>query len=335
MFAAVLNENGITYSQVPDPILDSDSVLVAVRYCGICGSDYPRVFQHKVRKLPIILGHEFSGIVVKIGSNVHNVSVGESVVGIPLIPCFNCSVCSEGKYSSCGNYKFVGSRLNGGYAQYVSLPSKNVIVIPKTLPLLDAALVEPSTVSKHAFNFVNVVDKDVVVVGSGIIGLFTIQWAKILGAKKVTLITHGNKSFEISDTFADIITPDSLVQSNTSDVVFDCAGNSESFRTDYYVSKPGASVVLIGTPTQQVNFSISDWELINRKELKIIGSWMSYSDPFPGSEWYESIRYLDSGNLKISKYMIHGVYGLSEVKKVFSDIQTKKPNGRVIFDINK
>ena len=126
MKASVLVESGkLEYMDVPEERVENNLVKVKVAYTGICGSDVPRVLKNGAHYYPIILGHEFSGIVEEIGENVKSLEVGDHVVGIPLKPCGTCEDCQKGNYSLCKNYTFYGSRKNGSYAEYIVLPEEN------------------------------------------------------------------------------------------------------------------------------------------------------------------------------------------------------------------
>ena len=102
-----------------------NEVLVKVKACGICGSDIDRVENGGVHFLPIIIGHEFSGIVVGTGSLVKNISLGDHVTAAPLIPCNKCENCLNGHPVMCNDYSFIGSRENGAMAEYVSVPEED------------------------------------------------------------------------------------------------------------------------------------------------------------------------------------------------------------------
>lgn len=333
MKAAVLEEDGISISELPIPELKPNSVLVRVAYCGICGSDIPRVLQGKVHKYPIILGHEFSGIVEKVGPDVKNIQVGDKVTSAPLIPCMKCKSCINGLYSLCSNYSFIGSSVNGAYAEYLSVPSTNVIKLPNAMSLLDAAMIEPCSVARHAFCLTSVVGKKVAIVGSGLIGLLTAQWSTILGASDTTIITHGQKNIPTLNNKTKII-PDGSAPTNFFDCVIDCAGTEESLNSNLQIASKKATIVLVGTPTSTISFTVKQWELINRKELTLIGSWMSYSAPFPGIEWTDSITHIASGQFPISQLSKPQLFPLSDINYVFDNIETLKKNGKIVLLIN-
>lgn len=333
MKAAILHEDGIYYEDTEEPPVSKGSVKIRVAYCGICGSDIPRVLEGKVHYYPIILGHEFSGIITAVGEGVSSCTIGDHVVGVPLIPCFDCKDCENGFYSLCSNYSFIGSRRNGAYAEYVIVPEKNVIPVPKKLDLKVAALIEPCTVARHAFNDICVNNRDVAIIGDGIIGLFAVQWAKLLGASKVYLVVHGNKIITPESLFADEVLRSECCDKKIADIVIDCAGNQESFITSLKISNNRASVVLLGTSKNEICLSPEEFTIIQRKELLIKGSWMSYSSPFPGKEWVESITAMNRGDIQIGDRCIGLIGDLENIKTIFKKIQNKEIQGRVLLQI--
>ena len=140
MNAAVLHGiDDLRYEKVDIPELGDHDVLVKVKACGICGSDIPRVLQTGTYHFPTIPGHEFGGIVVKAGSQVKNGIVGKKVAVIPLIPCRECKSCEVGDFALCENYDFLGSRNDGGFAEYVKVPYKNLVVVPENVTSIDGA----------------------------------------------------------------------------------------------------------------------------------------------------------------------------------------------------
>ena len=198
MKAAVLEGNEkLVYRDIETPQVTEGTVQIQVAACGICGSDVPRVFDHAAHNYPLILGHEFSGIVSAVGAGVENVKVGDHVVAAPLVPCMECPDCAAGNYSLCKHYSFIGSRRNGAMADYIVVPAANVLPIPADLSFRQAATIEPSTVALHALRICSYVSgKRVAVLGCGIIGLYTVQWAKILGAEHITVISRGKRGLE-------------------------------------------------------------------------------------------------------------------------------------------
>lgn len=168
MKAWVLKDIGkIEYSDVPKPVPGPGEVLVKVCATGICGSDVPRVYKTGAHNMPLVIGHEFAGIVEKVGAE--QAEAGESGtlvrdgetglssadadmrVGVfPLIPCRQCGSCREGRYEMCRHYDYLGSRRDGGFAEYVAVPEANLIRLPDEVTYEEAAMMEPMAVAVHA-----------------------------------------------------------------------------------------------------------------------------------------------------------------------------------------
>lgn len=333
---------------IEEPTLKSDDdVKVEVCYCGICGSDIPRVNAGSAHYFPIVLGHEFSGIIKEVGKNVKNVKVGDHVSVAPLIPCDNCIDCKNGNYSLCKNYTFIGSRIQGGFAEYVVVPSKNVVKFKDEVDFKEGAMFEPSTVALHGIRCADYKDgENVLVIGCGTIGAFTIQWLKILGAKKITVSVRSQRSAELakrlgadyvlfstSENFVD--EANMVTNSRGFDYVFDAVGSQETIFDSFKTVANKGTIAMIGTPIDEVKFSVKMWEYINRKEFHLTGSWMSYSYPFPGSEWTDTKEAFETGKLKLDDEMINKIYDLENIENAFEDIDKKKPSGRTLIKIKK
>lgn len=191
--AVVVANEDVQYQEVEEPQVTPGHVKIKVRYSGICGSDIPRVLNHGVHFYPIVLGHEFSGDVVEVGEGVTKVKVGDRVSGAPLLPCMKCDDCQKGNFSLCKHYSFIGSREQGANADYVVVPEQNAVPFADNVPYEQGAMFEPATVAIHG-----VFQNDyhggeyVAILGGGTVGMFTMQWTKIFGSKKVVV-------FDISD----------------------------------------------------------------------------------------------------------------------------------------
>ena len=149
MKAQVLYDIGeISYTDVDKPVPGENEALVKVRACGICGSDIPRIYKTGAHNMPLIPGHEFSGVVEECVSQPDLV---DKRVGIfPLKPCRECPQCQSRHYEMCENYDYLGSRCDGGFADYVVAPVWNLIPIPNEVTDNEAAMLEPMCVAVHA-----------------------------------------------------------------------------------------------------------------------------------------------------------------------------------------
>lgn len=349
MKAGVVVENEkIVCQEIEEPKMQDNCVKVAVAVTGICGSDVPRVWKNGAHNYPIVLGHEFSGIVKEIGKEVKNVKIGDHIVGIPLVPCFKCEDCLAGNYSLCKHYSFVGSRQQGSMAEYIVLPEENVMVIDKDIPLETAAFFEPSTIAKHGINLVNYKSgKNVLILGGGNIGSFMIQWIRILGANKIVVVGRDKeslkRSLELGATdIVNIIDEDYMEQldkisdNKGYDYVFETAGANEMIELSFKEVANKGSICYVGTPTKDVCLDFKLWEKMNRKEAILTGSWMSYSKPWPGEEWEATDREFKSGRLKVTESMIYERYSLEDIGEAFALYKDdKKPAGKVLIYSNE
>lgn len=130
----------------PNPVLEDGSALVKVSAAGICGSDIARVHKTGSYSYPIVLGHEFSGVVEHIESS--NYTAGGRVAVLPIIPCGTCLGCEIGPFH-CESYDFVGSRRDGGFAEFCAVPEKNLFRLPENLTSIEGAFIEPLLVALH------------------------------------------------------------------------------------------------------------------------------------------------------------------------------------------
>ena len=335
MKAAVVCANeDVRYMDYEEPAVSAGMVKVKVKASGICGSDIPRVLHNGVHFYPIVLGHEFSGDVVEVGEGVTKVKVGDRVSGAPLLPCLKCADCQKGNYALCKHYSFIGSRQQGSNADYVVIPEQNAVPFDSSVSYEQGALFEPSTVALHGL-FQNDYrgGEYVAILGGGTIGLFTMQWAKIFGSRKVVV-------FDISDerlALAKKLGADGVVNTTKEDFmaeakaitdgagygfVFETAGQVPTMHMAFELAGSKSHVCFIGTPHVDLTFTPKMWENMNRKEFHLTGSWMSYSAPFPGKEWDLTAHYFATGQLKYDPALIFKKLPMSWAQEAFQMYKT-------------
>lgn len=330
MKAAVVCANeDVRYMDYEEPRTAPGTVKIRVRVSGICGSDIPRVLHHGVHFYPIVLGHEFAGDVVEIGAGVTTVKVGDRVSGAPLLPCMKCRDCQQGNYSLCKNYSFIGSRQQGSNADYLVIPEKNAVVFDACVSYEQGAMFEPSTVALHGL-FLNEYQggEYVAILGGGTIGLFTMQWAKIFGARKVVVFDISDERLalakrlgadEVVNTTKDqyLEKAQAITEQQGYGYVFETAGQPATMQMAFELAGNKAKVCFIGTPHQELTYSPAMWEKMNRKEFKLTGSWMSYSAPFPGREWELTAHYFATGQLRFDPGLIFKKISMSQAQEAF------------------
>lgn len=330
MKAAVLHANmDVRYEDYPTPVCGAGEVLVRVHMTGICGSDIPRVLYNGAHNYPIVLGHEFSGVVEQVGEGVKRVKVGDHVSGAPLLPCMECPDCQRGNFSLCKHYSFIGSRQQGSFAEYVVLPERNAIVYDPAIPFEQAAFFEPSTVALHGLTLNDYRGGGhVAILGGGTIGLFTAQWARIYGAADVTVLDVVPERLELARKLGATYTVnttepdfreqcDRITGGRGFDYTFETAGAVPTMHMAFELAGNRSHVTFIGTPHKEITFTAKEWELLNRKEFKMTGSWMSYSAPFPGSEWELTAHYFANGQLRYDPALIFRKFALEDTMEAF------------------
>lgn len=345
--AVVVANEKIQYMDIEDPKVSAGTVKVKVAVSGICGSDVPRVLHNGVHFYPIVLGHEFSGDVVEVGEGVTSVKIGDRVAGAPLVPCMVCSDCQKGNYALCKNYTFIGSRQNGSNADYVVIPQRNAVVFDKSISYEQGAMFEPSTVALHG-----VLQNDyrgggtVAILGGGTIGIFTLQWAKLLGAKKVIVFDISDERLALAkklgadaviNTLNEGFMDDALAQADGSyNYVYETAGVTATMKIAFKLAAPKANVCFIGTPHTELCYTPAEWENMNRKEFRLTGSWMSYSAPYPGNEWTMTADYYAAGKLRFDEGLIGERISMSMAQQAFQMFKTPGAvKGKILLTNNQ
>lgn len=341
----VHGKNDIRWEEIKKPEAGPGKVLVKVKYTGICGSDIPRVNGDACHFFPNVLGHEFSGVVEEIGAGVTTLKPGDRVAGVPLVPCMRCEDCQKGNYSLCRHYSFIGSREFGSFAEYVVVPEKNAVKFGDEVSFEQGAFFEPATVALHGLRRLDFQGgKTVAILGGGTIGMLTMQWAKIFGAKTVVVFDILDERLELgkrlgADETVNSGSPDfmervrELTGGRGFDYVYETAGNTVTMKMAFQLAANKAQVCFIGTPTRELTFSVEEWENINRKEFRLTGSWMSYSAPFPGDEWTLAAHYFKTGQLKFDDSFIYKKIPLSKIDAAFEMFKTPGTvKGKILID---
>lgn len=335
----------IRYEEIDKPKAEAGKVVIKVKYTGICGSDVPRVNGDACHFFPNVLGHEFSGTVEEIGEGVTTLKKGDRVAGVPLVPCLKCDDCQRGNYSLCKHYSFIGSREFGSFAEYVAVPEKNAVKFEDEVSFEKGAFFEPATVALHGLRRCNYQGgKTVAILGGGTVGMLTMQWAKIFGARKVVVFDILDERLDLAkrlgahdvinsgkDGFMDKV--NELTDGKGFDYIYETAGNTITMKMAFKLAANKAQICFIGTPTKELSFSVSEWENVNRKEFTLTGSWMSYSAPFPGDEWELTAHYFKTGELQFDDSFIFKKVPLSKIDTAFEMFKTPGTvKGKILID---
>lgn len=316
---------------VEKPIPTDDEVLLKVMACGVCGSDIPRVNTYGAHIAPLTIGHEFSARVEQVGKNIKNFKVGDRVTVPPLMPCYQCEWCEKGLYSLCENYDYFGSRRDGAMAEYVCAPEANLLKLPDNVDYIDAATTDPCANAIHGLCQARVQEGDTVCIyGAGPIGLFAIQCAKVFGAKTVIAIDLGDRKLSIAkecgaDHIIDSKEQDAvaaireITNGEMADVVVDFTGAPPAQLNAINSAGKMGRVALVGISHKGLTLGEKEVDNIMRGQISLIGSWNSFTKPFPGYDWTESIKLFAQGKIT-SKPMISHKLPLEDAPEIFKQI---------------
>jgi L-iditol 2-dehydrogenase len=285
--------------------------------------------------MPLVCGHEFAGYIDAVGEGVEGYAPGELVTVPPMIPCLKCDQCVRGFPSRCVDYDYFGSRRDGAYAEFVSVPLTNLVKVPAGMDPTAASLVDPAAIALHAiWQGAFRAGQNGAVVGCGPIGLFAIQWLKMMGAKDIVAIDIAEEKLAMAREAGATHT---LLSGQPDDaaprcqLIIEAAGHPASINQAIQLTAPGGHVVFIGIPVTEVALSTQTFSHFLRQEVSLHGAWNSFSMPFPGDEWSAAIDKLASGELRWDFMITHDLT-LDELPDMFRRFaERKEVAAKVVF----
>jgi L-iditol 2-dehydrogenase len=343
MKALSLESRGVlALIDLPDPAPAPGEVRVTVRAAAVCGSDIHRYVRGH-RAYPVVLGHEAAGVVDAVGEGTDASLLGRSVAIVPLIPDHTCDQCRAGRFSACGAYTFVGSRRQGAFAERLVVPAANVLPLPDTLPFEEAALIEPATVARHLLDLGGfAAGQTAIVLGAGSIGLMLVQWLRVLGASLIVATDVADENLDAARALGAHVTlnPSRInladaIRERTGagvDIALEASGSPQALASVVDVTRPRGAIVLGGNQPADASLPMSFVEALMRRELTLAGGFMSYSAPWPGHEWADSLAAVLDGGLDMPAMISHRV-PLSEAPAVFAEIGARRlVHRKIVFD---
>jgi threonine dehydrogenase-like Zn-dependent dehydrogenase len=286
MAAAVYQSPGsITVEERPVPRPEPDQLVVRVHACGICGSDIHQLRDGWGFKPGAVAGHEWSGTIAAVGSDVTGWSEGEMVVGGASPKCGTCRRCREGKPSQCENRQSMTSEhMDGAFAEYIVVRGSGVLRLPEGLSPRHAALAEPLSVALHGITRSGVAPGDTVMVfGAGPIGALSVAALQAMGITDITVIEphEGRRRLAADLGVSDIIDPADLevfasweperMSSRAVDVVLECSGHRAAIEAGFNQLGRGGMLVMVGAGIDHPTFDINRMIL---NELTVTGSFV-------------------------------------------------------------
>jgi len=262
--AAVLyGPRDLRFEERPTPEPGSGEVLVRVKVCGICRSDYHywrhgRIGEFVVRE-PLILGHELSGVVEEVGGDVEGIRRGDRVVVEPGVPCGRCIYCRSGRYNLCPHVKFMATPpVDGAFREYLVWPASFVYPMPASLSFEEGALMEPFSVALWAVHRANVrPGSTAAVFGVGAVGMLILEALKIAGAARIFAVDVDDWKLEIAakrgaDAGFNPLRSDPVeeIRRETGgegvDYAFEASGAVQASRQALMATRRGGTLTLVG-----------------------------------------------------------------------------------------
>lgn len=305
---------------VPIPEVEPGTVRVRIGFCGVCGSDIPRCFVKGTYHFPTICGHEFAGTIEAVGNDVEGFQIGDRVAVFPLIWNDDHPACEVGKYAQSDGYDYLGSRSDGGFAEYVVAPVRNLLKVPDNVTLEEASMTEPAAVALHAVRRGRVRLGDTVAVfGLGPIGLMVAQWLKASGAGKILLFDVLDEKLEVARSLgfelvfnSRQVDPVEVINEQTSGhgvhVAIEGAGVPPTMLAALQATRRSGRVVLLGNPNHDVTIPAPLISQCMRREIEIVGTWNSdYSVYSDDDDWRTVLAAMGQGILNLQPLITHRV----------------------------
>jgi len=251
---AVIIKSGIpVYTDFELASLQTGWVRIKVEYAGLCGSDLHKIKAFENSSLihaPMILGHEFTGVVAKINEKEQRLHIGQHIAGIPLLPCHTCDKCREGMDNLCFSGQAIGRTTQGSFAQYVDIPIANVRQIPFGLSLKTAVLADVLAVCLHAINMAEISEakSNCLVIGDGAVGCILSFLLTLQGAN-VTLLGKNRQNLSFMHSIGKITNSDDFSSISTSfKFTFETVGRSQPQTLELAVhhSQPQGKIIVLG-----------------------------------------------------------------------------------------
>ncbi|NYB72756.1 zinc-binding dehydrogenase [Sedimentibacter hydroxybenzoicus DSM 7310] len=308
-------KNNIEIHEVEKPLCQDNEVLINIKAIGVCGTDYHIYTDEYDTVPPLIIGHEFSGVIAEVGKNVKGFNVGERVISeLSVQSCGVCRYCKTGNPQICLDKKAPGTHINGVYTEYINMPAALVHKISDNISFEEAAVIEPAAIVAHSLLQRTKIEPEdfVVVIGPGPIGLLAIQMAKIQGARKVAIVgTDIDKDSRLkiaeglgcdyiinasAEDPADIIYE--LTEGLGADVVVECSGSTPGINSGINMLRKQGRMCVIGIPgPEKIHI---EWKKAVIKALNIVCTFSS--SPL---SWNWVISMLDRKALNLDSIISH------------------------------
>ncbi len=336
--AMYYNNNDIRMQEMSRPICGPGEMIMKVEASGICGSDVMEWY--RIKKAPLVLGHEVAGEVVETGEGVENFKVGDRIVAAHHVPCNTCSYCLTGHHTACETLR----RTNfdpGGFAEYVRLPAINVdrgvFVIPDDISYEQATFHEPLGCVLRALSIARLQPgQNALVIGSGIAGLLMIHAARELGAGRILAIDPVPFRLDMAKQFGadEAIPPEEdsnailrrLTGGRLADLVVVCTGAEMAQNRALESAERGGMILFFAFPDPEVNISFSVTDVFGRNDRTLTTSYGAS----PYDSW-AALELMRSPTIRVKDMITHRL-SLSDTAKGFLLVERAQDSMKVIIE---
>jgi 2-desacetyl-2-hydroxyethyl bacteriochlorophyllide A dehydrogenase len=276
MRAAIIEAPGkVSVETVPDPSPGPRDVVVKVVACGLCGTDLHILQGEFAPTLPIVPGHEFAGEVVGLGSEVTELAVGDLVAVDPSLYCNECHYCRVGRGNLCERWNAIGVSKPGGAAEFTVAPVANCVRLPEHVSPRDAVLIEPLSCAVRGYDVLSsTLGAEVLIYGSGTMGLMMLELAKRTGAASVDMLDVNPERLGTAARLGctrSAASADELETVRGWDVVVDATGNADAIQDGLGRVAKGGTFLQFGVADYAATAVIEPYRIYNR-EITITGS---------------------------------------------------------------
>ncbi|MDH5403014.1 MAG: zinc-binding dehydrogenase [Candidatus Heimdallarchaeota archaeon] len=327
MKAAVFTgEKNLLIEEREIPTAGQDQIVVKVAACGVCHTDEGYIEGVPTfKKPPIVLGHEASGYVHEIGLGVTKFEVGDAVLIPPVLCCGLCRFCLNGQETLCIKQEMLGNHIDGAFAEYILVHAKDVVKIPKGIPIKEAAIVSDAVATPYhaVFERAKVRPGDtVVIIGCGGVGINVIQFTSMIGAKVIAIDLQQSKlelalslgaNYIINPNESDVRKEVKNIVSHV-DFVFEVVGNPITQQLGFDLLSSGGTLVLVGYSPKKWDAFFSGKVMF--RELNIIGSLGCSPKSFE-----RILHLIQQGKIQLESLITHR-YKLEQINEAFNQLRS-------------
>ena len=329
MKQAVMTAPGrIEIQDIPKPEAGPNQVVVKVKNIGICGSDI-HVYhgKHPYTSYPVVQGHEISGEVEVVGSEVTGVQQGDRITIQPQIVCGKCYACRHGSYHICDNLKVMGFQTTGAASEYFTVDAEKLLKLPEQISLEHGAMVEPLAVAVHALGrYGQVAGKKILVLGAGPIGNLVAQAAKGMGADQVMIVDISDFRIRLAEKCGiDHTVNNSRADlgeelqyafgKDRADLILECVGINTTIEQAIQHARKGTGIIVVGVFGDKATVDLG---LVQDRELKLIGTLM-----YQEKDFCKAIELMAERKVVLEP-LITDYFDFQDYQKAYEYIEEKK-----------